>query len=373
MALRSKLSSTLPTAVRSALIVVAGTASQASSILAQGVNRLGDDVRHGDIRAIEPHAAGLDAGHVEHVRNDGEQRLAAFADMRAIVEIARVSEVAEGLLLHHLREADDVVERRPQLVAHIGQELGFGAVGALRMGFLFEVAFGEFGELRCLQFESLARAPQVGDGRHQPPLGIEQLFLMAFQRGNVGADRNIAAIFGASFVDLQPSPVAEPRFVGPRAGLRALADGNLRLHLRRRAHRHQLPIGGAGDDSFLRQIVQALEFRIAHHEAVVGIPQHEGLRNRLDGIAQAHVGGFGLLGEQLLVGDVDGDADEMRAFVRSMLHELGARPQPDIFATAVADAEGVVNAIGLGGCQHFRHGREVAVLRMDEGVHVAAG
>ena len=31
----------------------------------------------------------------------------------------------------HLREAEDGVERRAQLVAHVGQELGFGAVRLL--------------------------------------------------------------------------------------------------------------------------------------------------------------------------------------------------------------------------------------------------
>ncbi len=38
---------------------------------------------------------------------------------------------AEHLVLHHLREAQDGVERRAQLVAHGGEEAGFGEVGLL--------------------------------------------------------------------------------------------------------------------------------------------------------------------------------------------------------------------------------------------------
>ena len=38
-----------------------------------------------------------------------------------------------GLLLQHLAVADDGVERRAQLVAHVGQELGLVAVGLLEL------------------------------------------------------------------------------------------------------------------------------------------------------------------------------------------------------------------------------------------------
>ena len=65
----------------------------------------------------------------------------------------------------------------------------------------------------------------------------------------------------------------------------------------------------------IRQLVQALEVRIAEHQAVVGIPQHEGFGNGLDRVAQPQVGFDGLLGEALLFGDVDGDADQMQAAI----------------------------------------------------------
>ena len=41
-----------------------------------------------------------------------------------------------GLLLEHLAVADDGVERRAQLVAHVGQELGLVPVGGLQLAAL---------------------------------------------------------------------------------------------------------------------------------------------------------------------------------------------------------------------------------------------
>ena len=71
------------------------------------------------------------------------------------------AERAEDAALHDLGEADDGVERRAQLVAHVGEELGLGAVGALGLRLLLEVALGEVGELLRLQLQRLARLLQV--------------------------------------------------------------------------------------------------------------------------------------------------------------------------------------------------------------------
>ena len=60
------------------------------------------------------------------------------------------------------------------------------------------------------------------------------------------------------------------------------------------------------------RLCRLLELRIAQHEAVVGVPEHEGFRDRLDGVAQAHVGGRRSAREAALLGDVDGDADQVR-------------------------------------------------------------
>ena len=69
----------------------------------------------------------------------------------------------------------------------------------------------ELGELLGLPFERLLRSAQIDNGRHQPLFAVHQLLLVLFQRGDVGADRDIAAVLGAAFADLQPVPVVELR------------------------------------------------------------------------------------------------------------------------------------------------------------------
>ena len=121
------------------------------------------------------------------------------------------AERAEHAGFHDLGKADDGVERRAQFVAHIGEEFRLGLVGFLGAGFFGGVFLGQFGG-------ALLRGAQVGDGRHQPLFAVDQLFFVRLERGDVGADRDIAAVLGAAFADVQPAAVLELRFEGPRAG-----------------------------------------------------------------------------------------------------------------------------------------------------------
>ena len=99
-------------------------------------------------------------------------------DVGAIVAVFFRAQRTEGLASHQLREADDGVERRAQLVAHIGEEFRLGAVGGLGARFLLMIAFGEVGELLGLLFERPARLLELRDGRQQQPLGVDELLLM---------------------------------------------------------------------------------------------------------------------------------------------------------------------------------------------------
>ena len=72
---------------------------------------------------------------------------------RRIFDITRIADRPEDFLLHHVREADDGVQWRTQLVAHIRQELGFGPAGQ----------FGLFLGIDQLPFEALALG-DVGNG-----------------------------------------------------------------------------------------------------------------------------------------------------------------------------------------------------------------
>ena len=82
-----------------------------------------------EVLEIEADAAGFDLRHVEDVVDDLEQILPAAADVAAIFVIFLRAERAEHAGFHDFGEADDGVERRAQLVAHIGEEFRLRLVG----------------------------------------------------------------------------------------------------------------------------------------------------------------------------------------------------------------------------------------------------
>ena len=94
----------------------------------------------------------------------------------------------------------------------------------------------------------------------------------------------------------------------------------------------------------------------------------KGLGDGVDRLAQAHVGGGGLFRERLLVGNVDGDADEMRARLARVLDEFGSGAQPDPLAGGVLDPKLVIDGFRLRGEHHRRDMREIAVAGMQHGV-----
>src|SRR5919106_816305 len=99
----------------------------------------GGDVpdERGDVEGLEVelHLAGLDLGQVEHGVDQLEQVLAGCIDLLEVVGELLGAEVG-GVLLEHLAVADDGVERRAQLVGHVGQELGLVPVGRLELSAL---------------------------------------------------------------------------------------------------------------------------------------------------------------------------------------------------------------------------------------------
>ena len=93
-------------------------------------------------------------GHVEDVVDETKQEFAARADVAAVIVYLSQPSAPKMPLSMTSAEAEDGVERRAQLVAHLGEELGFGAVGALGLRLLVEVALGEVGELLGLQLRA---------------------------------------------------------------------------------------------------------------------------------------------------------------------------------------------------------------------------
>src|SRR3546814_4329772 len=68
--------------------------------------------------------AGFDLREVEQIVDEAQQVLPGAVDVLRVLVVLRVIERPEGLRRHHLGKADDGVERRAQLVAHMGEEIG---------------------------------------------------------------------------------------------------------------------------------------------------------------------------------------------------------------------------------------------------------
>ena len=71
---------------------------------------------------LPDHPAGFDLGEVENVVDQAEQVLARTLDLLEIGNDRFLSEIGH-VFLKNFAVADDGVERRAQLVAHIGEEL----------------------------------------------------------------------------------------------------------------------------------------------------------------------------------------------------------------------------------------------------------
>ena len=88
--------------------------------------------------------------------------------------------------------------------------------------------------------------------------------------------------------------------------------------------------------------VELLVFRVAHDQAIVGVPQDKGFRDRLDGVAEPDIGRLRALDELHLLGDVDGDADQMR-LARLPVDQLGAGTEPDPASVGMPHPEHLVD------------------------------
>ena len=81
--------------------------------------------------AAELQSPGFDLGQVENVIDELEQMSTAIENVVRVLELA-VVQVAKRLVHEYLGKADDGVQRRAQLVAHVGEELALGAIGCFR-------------------------------------------------------------------------------------------------------------------------------------------------------------------------------------------------------------------------------------------------
>src|SRR4029077_6060269 len=100
-------------------------------------------------------------------------------------------------------------------------------IGILGSGLLFGVFFGEIGKLGGLALECLLGCAQVDNGRALTLLALDQFLFVPLDLGDVGSNRDVAAIFGAPFADMHPTSVVELRLECARAtGLAIMGDGS---------------------------------------------------------------------------------------------------------------------------------------------------
>jgi len=80
---------------------------------------------------VELHPAGFDLRHIQDVVDHLEQIVPAGENVVAIFLILLRTQRPEHAAFHDLGKSNDGIERRAQLVAHIGEELGLGLIGFL--------------------------------------------------------------------------------------------------------------------------------------------------------------------------------------------------------------------------------------------------
>ena len=280
---------------------------------------------------------------------------------------------SEHAAAHHLGKSDDGVERCTQFVAHIGEEFGFGLVGFLGAVLLVGIFLRKVDQFDGLRLERGLRALEIDYGGAQAKVVVDQFLFVFLDAGDVCADRNVAAVLGAALRDVQPVAVVELRLEGARA--RRLRRGFLQpgADFRHAADLDHGLIGGARRHRGIRQPVQALEVRVAQHETVFGVPQHESFGDGFDGVAQPQIGFHGFLGKALLLGNIDGDTDQMQAAVAAALAELAAYPQPDPVSAGVLHPEGLVDMVDFAGDQLVGDGEQVDVVGFNQRVDLAEG
>jgi|RhiMethySRZTD1v2_1073278.scaffolds.fasta_scaffold363270_4 hypothetical protein len=86
-------------------------------------------------REFQFHAAGFDLGKIEDLVNQGKQMLARCKNISGVLSLFLV-QFPKQSFLQNFREADDGVERRSQLVGHVGEKLRFVAVGSFDLAAL---------------------------------------------------------------------------------------------------------------------------------------------------------------------------------------------------------------------------------------------
>ena len=148
---------------------------------AEGGGHVGGQVGQGEGRRGQLHLPRLHLGQVEDVADEGQQVGAGAVDAAGELDLL-VGEVAGRVVGQELGQDEQAVERRAQLVAHVGQELGLvpGADGQL-LGPLLQRPPGQL-DLGVLDLDGPVLLGQLGRLLLQLGVGLLQLLLLDLEQ-----------------------------------------------------------------------------------------------------------------------------------------------------------------------------------------------
>ena len=144
---------------------------------------------------------------------------ARIVDVIHIFGITFRTQWAKSALYHHFRKTDNGIERRSQFMRHICQKFGFGLIGAFGTFFFRLQTFVQFFNFGGALLGALTRKFQFLNKGIKPPLAIFQTFLLLFEFGNIGTNRNQTTVLRTTFVNFEPASVRHLADTGKIAGV----------------------------------------------------------------------------------------------------------------------------------------------------------
>ncbi len=211
---------------------------------------------------LELHVAGFDLGQIQHIVDQLQQLVPGPMDDVGMPDLF-VVEVAGAVLSQLIAEDQDAVERRTQLVGHVGEEFRLVAVGHRELiGLFAQPPLG-----------SLAMA-DIDDHR------LYQLFVAAAQGRQTDLHRQRAAV---TVKTEQLAVAAHPS----RLGMFRIALPQPSVRIAQRLRQQQLD--RLAEQFLARVTEQQLGLPIDHHDAALRVDQDEGIGRGFHDVAEALV------------------------------------------------------------------------------------
>ena len=272
----------------------------------RALERVGE-VREGQLARLHGHRARLDLGEVEDVVDQREQVPARGQDRLRELHLA-IGQVALGVLGQPVGEDQQAVERRAQLVGHVGQELGLVLRGERELRRLLLERLARLLDLLVLPLDLDVLDHELARLLLELLVRLLELLLLALELSRERlrlAQQLLRAGVGLDRVEDDPDALRElleegqVRVAEPLEG--GELDDGLHLPLEEHGQHHDVERGGLpearGDAHVVRRHVGEedallLEGRLAHEP----LPEAEVVRDalaNLEGVAREEHAGAG--------------------------------------------------------------------------------